>query len=80
VADHKFSLIQRDNDQSEKASTREVETWHSHPNHKPTTPYELLHNSKYGDRRRPENAQIRRWMDLADQALSSDPEDDSTAA
>ena len=67
----------------EEAKSQQVETWHPHPRHEPTPPYEMLRNPSV-ERRRPENAGIRRWMDLADKALKSDPtsetEEDPTPA
>jgi len=36
----------------------------------------MLRNSSV-ERRRPENAGIRRWMDLADKALSSNPDSEA---
>ena len=81
MADREFSLLHPDNARNDKSSNEErVETWRSHPSHRPTTPYEMLRNTNHADRRRPENARIRRWMELADRALNSGPDDDSTAA
>ncbi|HWC16145.1 MAG TPA: hypothetical protein VG498_03995 [Terriglobales bacterium] len=55
-----------------------VDLWQFHPRHKPVTQYHTLMKA---DRRLPENAQIRRWVDLADRVLASDkpqPEPEKT--
>ena len=57
---------------SDEAKT--VDLWHAHPKQQPAAPYHAL-NIKI-ERRRPENATIRRWMELGDQVLNSDPEQD----
>lgn len=50
-----------------------VDLWQPHPSHKPLPQLDLLSRT---ERRLPENARIRRWMDLGDQALRSDSDDD----
>lgn len=57
-----------------KADHSNVELWQTHPQHTPVTPHHALNRV---ERRRAENAAIRRWMELGDQALKPDPEDDS---
>jgi len=51
-----------------ESDSQTVESWYSHPSHARVVPY--LSSTKW-ERRKPENAPIRRWMDLADQAMKS---------
>ena len=51
-----------------------VDLWHVHPQHSPVAPHHALSRV---ERRRAENAAIRRWMELGDQALKPDPEEGS---
>jgi hypothetical protein len=45
-----------------------VESWYSHPIQTPLSSHHAL--TKW-ERRKPENAPIRRWMDLADEAMKN---------
>lgn len=59
-----------------KDDTDSVDLWQSHPQHKPIA---QPHFSRQTDRRLPENARIRRWMDLGDKALQSDWDEEPTS-
>lgn len=61
----------------EEENVQTVDLWRTHPSHKPASYSELVGKM---ERRRPENARIRRWVELADKALSDEPEDDLTPA
>ncbi len=76
MADQEFPPSAPENTVGDEATSPQVETWHPHPRHQPTPPYQMLRNSSV-ERRRPENAGIRRWMDLADKALSSNPDSEA---
>ena len=60
-------------------NAEKVEIWESHPKQPPVTQY---WPTSAPDRRRPENAKMRHWMTLGDQALRdqdiTDQADDST--
>ena len=49
-----------------------VEVWHFHPTQRADNPYSAL----IPERRKPENAAIRRWVRLADKALNEAISDD----
>ena len=55
----------------------DVDLWHAHPKPQPAVPYHTLTTKP--DRRRPENATIRRWMSLADQVLNGEPVQDASS-
>ena len=63
-------------DGASKDDKDSVDLWQSHPHHKPVAQEHLL---KRTDRRLPENARIRRWMDLGDKALQTDWEEEPTS-
>ena len=54
---------------SEQEKPGTVELWQSHPRQQPGTPYWPMGTP---DRRRAENAKLRHWMTLGDQALGSE--------
>jgi hypothetical protein len=62
------------NSSAEPSLSSNIELWHTHPQHSPVAPHHALSRV---ERRRAENASIRRWMELGDQALKPDPEDGS---
>jgi len=61
-------------------TSQKVEIWESHPKQPPVSQY---WPTSAPDRRRPENAKVRHWMTLGDEALRDQdtvdqPDDDST--
>ncbi|HWC16985.1 MAG TPA: hypothetical protein VG498_08210 [Terriglobales bacterium] len=61
---------------NDEGKTAGVDLWHAHPKQQPAPPYHSL-TTKI-ERRRPENATIRRWMELGDQVLNNEPEQNTT--
>lgn len=61
---------------NDEGKTAAVDLWHAHPTQQPAAPFHSLNNKL--ERRRPENAMIRRWMELGDQALNNQREQDGT--
>jgi len=59
---------------SDESKNVGVDLWHAHPKQQPAAPYHALNNKL--ERRRPENATIRRWMELGDQALNNQRDQD----
>jgi len=59
-----------------KDETDSVDLWQSHPQQKPLAQPTGLRRT---DRRLPENARIRRWMDLGEKALQSDWDEEPTS-
>jgi len=78
MAENGFSSTDPISDQvpsvNEEGKTAAVDLWHAHPKQQAAAPFHSLHNKL--ERRRPENAMIRRWMELGDQALNQPGEQD----
>ena len=48
-----------------------IEIWHFHPSHRPDNPYSAL----VAERRKAENAAIRRWVKMGEKALDETASD-----
>lgn len=68
-----FPAAEKSFTDGDKDKAPSVDLWHAHPTSQPSAPYHVLTTKM--ERRRPENATIRRWMGLADQVLNTDSRD-----